>query len=179
VPRLSGAAVFFDRDGVLNRLVEREGRFVSPRTLEQFDCVPMAQPLLRRFSERSIPTFVVTNQPDIARGKMRLDTLQMMHERLRSEVRLTDIAFCPHDDQQNCACRKPKAGMLFELAERWDVSLRASIMIGDSWRDAAAGRNAGCTTILIEGPEAGDASADFRVASLAEAADVAMSHVWR
>jgi len=146
------AAVFFDRDGTLVRLVERDGRAVSPRSLEDFRVVPGAGELVRRLRGRGYRTFVVSNQPDVARGFLSETVLRRMHERLRAEVELDDVAVCMHDDGDRCSCRKPQPGMLLALAERWKIDLQASYMVGDSAKDVAAGRSAGCRTILLGSP---------------------------
>ncbi len=154
------AAVFFDRDGTLVRLVQRDGRILSPRSLEDFMVLPGARDVVRRLRARGFSTFVVTNQPDVARGLLSDATLGSMHGRLRSEVELDDVAVCPHDDADHCLCRKPQPGMLIELAERWHVDLGASYMVGDSWRDVEAGRRAGCRTVLLGAGEPGGVTAD-------------------
>jgi len=108
---------------------------------------------------------------------MRREVLDAMHVRLQRDLAVTDVAVCLHDDADECRCRKPKPGMLLRLAGCWNVALNKSVMIGDSWRDVEAGRAAGCTTILIDGPARSEATADYRVSSLTEAADVAVTHL--
>ena len=92
-----------------------------------------------------------------------------MTETLQSALSVDDVVVCPHDDADECDCRKPKPGMLLALAERWNVSLSDSFLIGDSWKDIEAGRRAGCRTILVG--KAGDQStaADYKVPHLSAA----------
>lgn len=163
-------AVFLDRDGVLNALVERDGESVSPRTLVDFAVVPDAQANVERLRNAGFRVFVITNQPDIARGRMSRATLDAMLEALRSTVVLDDIAVCMHDDADGCICRKPKPGMLEALAERWQIDLARSVVVGDSWRDVQAGRAANCATVLVGSAE--DETADFTAASLGDAVDL-------
>ena len=162
-------AVFLDRDGVLNQLVMREGRPVSPRTVGDFVLVPDAAASVARLKEAGFRVFVVTNQPDIARGRMESGALAAMMDVVRAEAGPDDVEICIHDDADGCTCRKPLPGMLHALAGRWDVDLGRSVMVGDTWRDIGAGRAAGCTTVLIGG---GDEEADFTVASLQDAVDL-------
>jgi D-glycero-D-manno-heptose 1,7-bisphosphate phosphatase len=162
-------AVFMDRDGVLNALVERGGVGGSPRRREDFRLVPAAAEAVRRMHERGLLVFVITNQPDVARGHMSAAELEAMHETLRRSVRVDDIAVCPHDDTAGCACRKPQPGMLLSLAQRWNLDLKRSFVVGDSWRDVEAGRRAGCATIRLGDGRQDGFGADREVASLPEA----------
>jgi D-glycero-D-manno-heptose 1,7-bisphosphate phosphatase len=84
---------------------------------------------------------------------------------------------CYHDDQDNCACRKPQPGLLLEAAARHAINLSASFMIGDRWKDIEAGRRAGCATILIDYgyAEKGSSIPDHRVSSLPQAVEWILS----
>jgi D-glycero-D-manno-heptose 1,7-bisphosphate phosphatase len=93
---------------------------------------------------------VVTNQPDVARGRVSRDEIEAIHTGLRAELPLDDIRVCYHDDADGCACRKPAPGMLYAAAVAHDITLARSYLVGDRWRDIAAGRRAGCRTILVE-----------------------------
>lgn len=168
-------AVFLDRDGVLNDLVMREGKAVSPRNLEDFKMVPGAGASVARLRDAGFRVFVVTNQPDIARGQMERATLDRMLDMVRVEVKPDEVAVCPHDDADGCACRKPKPGMLHELSHRWGVDLGRSVMVGDTWRDMQAGRAAKCLTVLV-GPGS-DESADYNAATLNEAVDLILARM--
>lgn len=165
-------AVFLDRDGVLNAVVMRGGQPASPRTLDEFRLEPGVEAALARLHEAGLLLFVVTNQPDVSRGMMDGATLDAMHRIVQERLPITEIACCRHDNAHNCACRKPKPGMLLDLAARWDVCLSASVMVGDQDRDMACGRAAGCTTIqLARSYNSGD-GAHHRVADLAGAVDM-------
>jgi D-glycero-D-manno-heptose 1,7-bisphosphate phosphatase len=114
---------------------------------------------------------VVTNQPDVARGRLPRETVDAIHARLMKMLPLDEIRVCCHDDDDRCDCRKPKPGLLLD-PPTYDVA--ASFMVGDRWRDIEAGRRAGCrATILIDyaydEPVARDA--DYNVSSLADAVD--------
>ena len=162
-------AVFLDRDGVLNELVLRDGKVVSPRSVDDFHLRPGVDEALRQLRRRGLPVFVVTNQPDVARGHLALRTLQSMTEILRTSLDVDDVSVCPHDDSDGCECRKPKPGMLLALAKRCNIDLTRSYMIGDSWKDVEAGRRAGCRTILLAGGDSGAILADCAVATLHDA----------
>ena len=72
--------VFLDRDGVINKLVERDGRMVSPRRMEDFEVFPNAPSAIAKLQEMGFEVVVVTNQPDISRGLMRAYDLELMHQ---------------------------------------------------------------------------------------------------
>jgi len=166
---VTARAVFLDRDGVLNELTSREGQLVSPRRLADFHIFEDAPPAARALKAGGFLLFVITNQPDVAREALDEAELGAMHDHLRDALPVDDIAYCPHDDRANCDCRKPRPGMLVELARRWNVRLDASYVVGDTWRDMDAGRAAGCHTILVERLGPSDARADARVVNLSDA----------
>ena len=116
---------------------------------------------------------VVTNQPVIARGEVTVEALQEIHNKLETllgqEGAYVDaIYYCPHHPHKgyegeipelkiDCACRKPKAGMLLQAAKDFHIDLAASYMVGDSDNDVQCGINAGCTPILLPGESAAPA----------------------
>jgi D-glycero-D-manno-heptose 1,7-bisphosphate phosphatase len=172
-------AVFLDRDGVLNRALVRDGRPYAPRSLAEFELLPDAGRATAALKAVGFRLIVVTNQPDVATGQVEQQTVEAMHERLLDELPLDDVLACYHTDEHDCACRKPKPGMLHEASQRWGIDLARSFLVGDRWRDIEAGRAAGCRTILIEtGYRERRAAADWRAASLAEAARIICSQAF-
>ena len=139
-------AVFLDRDGTLNELVND----YAPLSSNQFRVITGVKEVIDHFHKLGYLVFVITNQPEIARGKLAAHELDTMTQMLKSSLSIDDIAICPHDDEDNCLCRKPKNGMITHLARIWNVDLHESYMIGDSWRDIEAGNSAGCYTIYID-----------------------------
>lgn len=162
-------AIFFDRDGVLNHIVWRDGKPASPRSPAELDVVPDAAAAIGCLRRAGFAIFVVTNQPDVRRGLMTAETLTAIHARLLETVAVDDIAACLHDDRDGCACRKPRAGMLLDLAARWDIDLSRSWMIGDQDRDVLCGKAAGCRTVLLDRPYNSGAGADVIADDLVEA----------
>ncbi|MBI3070976.1 MAG: HAD family hydrolase [Deltaproteobacteria bacterium] len=143
-------AVFLDRDGVLNRPIVRDRRPFPPASPEQLKVVPLAVEACDALRAAGFFLVVVTNQPDVARGKMTIAAVDLINARLRSKVVVDDLRVCFHDDEDQCLCRKPKPGMLLQAARDNGLNLSASYLVGDRWRDIEAGRNAGCRTILID-----------------------------
>jgi D-glycero-D-manno-heptose 1,7-bisphosphate phosphatase len=142
-------ALFLDRDGVINKVIFREGKVSSPWKLEEFEFLPGIKELLWSMKEKGFLNIVVTNQPDIKRGFLNIEALEKMHRILRENFPIEEIKICPHDDDDNCFCRKPKPGLIFEAAEKYLIDLKNSFMIGDGWKDIVAGKTAGCKTVFI------------------------------
>ena len=165
-------AVFLDRDGVLNRIVRREGKAASPRSVDELIIEPEAAAALAALKAAGFKLFVVTNQPDVRRGLMPKANLDAIHGAMRRALPVDDVAVCEHDNADECACRKPRPGMLLDLAKRHRIDLAASIMVGDQDRDIACGHAAGCATVLLDRDYNSGAGADHVVATLSQAAAV-------
>lgn len=165
--------VFLDRDGVLNRVFVRDGVTHPPAQVEDFALLPGAADAVRRLHAAGFALVVVTNQPDVARGIQTREGVEAIHAYLRVELPMLEVLTCYHDNGDDCACRKPKAGLLLEAARRWQLDLRQGFLVGDRWSDVRAGQAAGCRTILVETPCSGRARCqpDHCVGDLAEAAE--------
>ena len=168
-------AVFLDRDGVLVETLVREGRAFAALTLDEFHLCADAGPQVARLRSAGFLPIVFTNQPEMARGALSATMLDRMHERLRAAVDVSDIFVCPHDDGADCACRKPRPGMLHAAAAKWGIDLLASFVVGDRWRDIDAGRAVGCYSILLDRPYSDCTVADARASSLTEAVDAVLA----
>lgn len=142
-------AIFLDRDGILNHVVLRDATVASPRTLEEFAIQDHAADLVKTIKTSGFLAIVVTNQPDIGRGLMDAAILGKMHELLRAAMPLDAIQVAESGDDADPR-RKPNPGMLLEAADRWNVNLEHSWLIGDSKKDIEAGVRAGVGTILLE-----------------------------
>lgn len=147
---MSRRAVFLDRDGVLNRAVVRDGKPYPPASLEELEILPGVAQALKELRAAGFLNIVVTNQPDVATGKQRREVVEAINARLSEELTLDAIKVCYHADADNCACRKPKPGMLLEAARELAVNLKESYLVGDRWRDVAAGNSAGCRVFFID-----------------------------
>jgi D-glycero-D-manno-heptose 1,7-bisphosphate phosphatase len=164
-------AVFLDRDGVLNRGVLQEGRPFAPIDVSEFELIPGVADGLARLSAAGYLLIVVTNQPDVARGRATRSGIDSIHDWMRRHLPLTAIRVCFHDDADLCACRKPKPGLLVAAAVDYEIQLERSFMIGDRWRDIGAGKAAGCTSILVNRfPEPLTVAPDLELADLPAAA---------
>jgi D-glycero-D-manno-heptose 1,7-bisphosphate phosphatase len=162
-------AIFLDRDGVVNKVVFRDGKPSAPRALTEFEFESGVKECLAALRGAGFKLFVVTNQPDLKRGLLSSEALRGMTDRVMSGLGLDAIKVCPHDDSDKCSCRKPQPGMIVELAREHDIDLTRSFMIGDSWRDCAAAAAAGCRSIILDRSYNRGEGADLRVADLSQA----------
>jgi D-glycero-D-manno-heptose 1,7-bisphosphate phosphatase len=166
-------AVFFDRDGVLNEAVVRNGRPYPPAGLDELRICDGAPAALEALRDAGFALICVTNQPDVARGTANIDVVNAINAILLAELPLDEIVMCIHDDASGCACRKPKPGMVIDAARRHHLDPGASYLVGDRWRDIEAGIAASCRTLFVDRGYAEDAPEimpDVRVASVVEAA---------
>jgi D-glycero-D-manno-heptose 1,7-bisphosphate phosphatase len=165
------AAVFLDRDGVLNEPLLVEARPHPPENGSQLVIAPETVRACRQLHDASLLLVMVTNQPDIARGLVSRQTVDAMNETVRRALDLDAIYVCPHDDADACSCRKPKPGMLMEAVRSLNLDLARSVMVGDRWRDVEAGRQAGCATVFVDRgyDEPRPSGADLVVAAFPEA----------
>jgi D-glycero-D-manno-heptose 1,7-bisphosphate phosphatase len=147
---LSRRAVFLDRDGVLNDSMPVNGSPFSPASLDELHVLPGVPEACARLKEAGFLLIVVTNQPDITRGKATWESVNELNQALKDQLPLDDIFVCPHDDADNCGCRKPKPGLLTDAAKQWNIDLAASFMVGDRWRDVEAGQAAGVRTVFVD-----------------------------
>jgi len=165
-------AVFFDRDGIINEVVYRENKLCSPRKVIEFKLMSGIEKILNELRKYEFKIIIFTNQPDISRGLMKIEDLEKMHKIIKKVLYPDIILYCPHDDTDNCDCRKPKPGMLIMAANELHINLNKSFVIGDTWKDIEAGRSAGCITILLNAAYNRGVNSDYRVKNLDEAVEI-------
>ena len=143
-------AIFFDRDGVLNELISRDDGYFSPRELHHFNIRKGIVETLKKLKDDGYLNIVVSNQPDISRGLLSIDELEKMTKKLNDELMIDDVLYCIHDDLDYCRCRKPKPGLILKAAEKWNIDLTRSFLIGDTSKDIEAAINANINYFLLE-----------------------------
>jgi D-glycero-D-manno-heptose 1,7-bisphosphate phosphatase len=144
------SAVFLDRDGVLNDVVVRDGKPFPPQSPDDVVVISGMAEACARMRRKGFALVVVTNQPDVARGRQSAAGVAAINSVLRHAVDVDAVYVCPHDNDDGCGCRKPKPGMLHAAAADLSLDLRHSFMVGDRWSDIAAGQGAGCRTVYID-----------------------------
>jgi D-glycero-D-manno-heptose 1,7-bisphosphate phosphatase len=147
-----GAAVFLDRDGVLNDLRGAGDASLPPRTLDEITIAREAPGETRRLRDAGFVLIVVTNQPDVARGTIDHGIALEITRSVMDALDLDDGYVCVHDGHDGCDCRKPRPGMLLRAARDWRLDLDHCWMIGDRWVDIAAAEQAGARPVLLEAP---------------------------
>lgn len=152
-------AVFIDRDGTINK----ENGFISQP--DDFILLPDAAEAIKIINQSGYLAIVVTNQPVIARGECSFHDLEVIHNKMETELGkkgafIDGLYFCPHHPDTGfdgerpeykciCDCRKPKPGLLFKAAEDFNIDIASSYMVGDSNTDVMAGTRAGCKESIL------------------------------
>ena len=168
-------AVFLDRDGVLNRAIVRNGKPYAPAGVEDLEILPGVPAALSRLAEAGYELIGVTNQPDVARGTQTRETVEAQNSVIQSGLPVREIFVCYHDDADHCDCRKPRPGLILQAAEKYGLDLRRSWMVGDRWKDVAAGQAAGLRTIFVDyhySESVHGVTAEFTVADAGALADI-------
>lgn len=142
-------AVFLDRDGVIN-----ENRPDHVKHWSEFRFLPGAPEALARLSRAGVRLFVITNQAIVNRGIVSPEVVDAINRGMVEEIgrrggRIEATCYCPHRPEERCGCRKPQPGLLLEVAARYGVDLRETVVIGDALSDVEAGLAAGCQAILV------------------------------
>ena len=169
-------AVFLDRDGVINRALEHDGKPYPPTTLKEFEVLPEVPAACARLKQAGFLLVVVTNQPDVGRGTLKRETVEILHAEMCRRLPIDRVEVCCHPGrgESECDCRKPKPGMLLRAASELGIDLAKSWMVGDRWRDVDCGHAAGCRTIFIDRSYAEELrqKPHFSAGNLAQAADI-------
>jgi histidinol-phosphate phosphatase family protein len=153
-------AIFLDRDGVINKY---KGLIYKP---EQLEIYPFSIEALKILNNSDYLAIIVTNQPVVARNLCTIEELEYIHKKMETifgnqGAKFDAIYYCPHHPDKgykdenpeykiDCPCRKPKPGMLLKAAEKFNIDLSESYIIGDSFFDILAGYNAGVTPIAVK-----------------------------
>ena len=151
--------IFLDRDGTINIFND----FITKP--EDFELIEGAAEAIKKINSLGYLAIVITNQPVIARGEVDFETLDLIHMKMETELGkhgayIDDLFYCPHHPDKgfegerpeykiNCDCRKPKPGLILKAAEKYNIDLLQSYMVGDDMRDINAGKNAGCIPIFL------------------------------
>lgn len=141
--------IILDRDGVIN--VDSDQFIKSP---EEWKPIPGSLEAIARLNQWGWRVVVASNQSGVGRGLFGLDTLNAINDKMVKSLaqvggRLDAIFFCPHPADSTCECRKPKPGMLLQIAERFNVELAGVPVVGDSLRDLQAAVAVGCKPYLV------------------------------
>jgi len=145
------AAIFIDRDGVINRHADQLCK------LEDFHLLRETAKAVKKINDSEFLAIVVTNQPMVAMGLCSIEKLEQIHNKMETILgqggaKLDGIYVCPHHPNYGgqCGCRKPEIGLVKMAEKDFNIDLKSSYLIGDSWRDILCGKNAGLTVIGVK-----------------------------
>lgn len=141
-------AVFLDRDGVLNKVVFRDGKLSTPFDPEEMEFLPGVKEAMARLKQIGYWCLVITNQPNAGKD-FSFETLRIMNEILHDELGVDEVYCCSHGDESGCDWYKPRPGMIVRAVMDFDIDLSHSWVIGDRWRDIELAENVGLSSILI------------------------------
>jgi D-glycero-D-manno-heptose 1,7-bisphosphate phosphatase len=141
--------VILDRDGVIN---QDSDKFI--KLPDEWRPLPGSLEAIARLNHAGYQVVLATNQSGVGRGLFEVSTLNAIHDRMHRALaqiggRIDAIFFCPHAQDANCACRKPRPGLLEEIARRFNVDLKGVPTIGDSLRDLQAAAAVAAAPILV------------------------------
>ncbi len=142
--------VFLDRDGVINRL--RPNDYV--KNWNEFEFLPDAIDAICQLTDKGYQLIIVTNQACVNKGILQADKLDSIHEKMIEQIviaggKIDAIYYCPHEDKDDCFCRKPKSGLLEKALVDFCIDSTNRFLVGDSLRDIVAGRKVNCKTCLV------------------------------
>jgi D-glycero-D-manno-heptose 1,7-bisphosphate phosphatase len=147
---MSEKAFFFDRDGVLNKAIIKNGKPYPPTSLAELEVVEGSIETLQKLKEKEFKIFVITNQPDVSRGRSEKKKIEEMNKYLQDIMPIDHVYTCYHDDHHQCNCRKPKPGMIIDASRQHNIDLSLSFVVGDRWKDIEAGNSAGCKCFYLD-----------------------------
>ncbi len=141
--------VILDRDGVINQ--DSASYIKSP---DEWKPIPGSLEAIARLTQAGYHVVVATNQSGIGRGLFEMATLNAIHDKMHRAAsqaggRIDAVFYCPHSQDANCSCRKPRTGLLDEIGRRFGASLKDVPFIGDSNRDLEAAVAVGARPILV------------------------------
>lgn len=141
--------IVLDRDGVIN--FDSEEYIKHP---SEWLPIPGSLEAIALLNQKGYTVVVATNQSGLARQLFDMETLLAIHDKMHRELamhggHIADIFFCPHGPDDHCACRKPKPGLLEQIAHKYDIALSEVPFVGDSIRDIETAQAIGAIPILV------------------------------
>lgn len=142
--------IILDRDGVINY---DSDAFI--KTPAEWIPIPGSLEAIAKLNHAGHTVVVATNQSGIARGLYTESDLAAIHEKMRTQLaavggHIDGIFYCPHGPDDGCACRKPKPGLLLQIAAQFQVDWKEALSVGDAARDIAAAQSVGCPAALVK-----------------------------
>ncbi|MDH3388613.1 MAG: D-glycero-beta-D-manno-heptose 1,7-bisphosphate 7-phosphatase [Gammaproteobacteria bacterium] len=141
--------VILDRDGVINHVADDD-----VTTVDGWDPIPGSIEAINRLKKAGYLVTIASNHSGIARGLYTEEELQAMHEKMQRMLAtrgasVDGIFYCPHGPEANCICRKPKPGLLFQIAREFGIDLAQTPLVGDNISDIQAAKMANAKPVLV------------------------------
>ncbi|MGI9310435.1 MAG: D-glycero-beta-D-manno-heptose 1,7-bisphosphate 7-phosphatase, partial [bacterium] len=151
--------IILDRDGVINRLLPN-----GVATPDEWEALDGSLEAIAQLCRADCRVVIITNQSGIAKGRCSINALNRIHRKMLDALQpiggeISAIFFCPHIDDDDCDCRKPKSGLFLELADRLKCDLREAYAVGDSLRDLQAAQRVGDKPVLVRTGNGADTAA--------------------
>ena len=147
---MKNKCLFLDRDGVINIPLIKKNKPIAPTSIEQFKLYKNLYKTLKYIKNMNYFIIVITNQPELSRGNLSLNTLKKMHKIIYDELPIDDIFVCSCIESYSCKCYKPKPKMLYDAKKKYNLDLNKSYFLGDTYRDIYCSLNAGCYSVLLK-----------------------------
>jgi len=148
---INNKAVFLDRDGVINKY-PGDTRYVT--SWKEFRFLPRAKSAIAKLHKNNFKLFIISNQAGVGKGVFSKRDLDLVTKNMLKGIRSAEgeieaVYYCTHRQEENCACRKPKSGLIDMVKEKYPVDIKSSFFIGDTIRDVITAKSAGCKSILL------------------------------
>ena len=143
-------AIFFDRDGVINKPIILKGKPYAPKNFDEFHIYKYVYKCIKLVKKAGFLTFVVTNQPDVGNNLVDIEVVKNMNKTIQDKLEIDEVFTCYHSQMVNCNCRKPNPYFLFLASKKYNINLNKSYIIGDRISDIQTGLNASCQTVFID-----------------------------
>ena len=145
--------IFLDRDGVINRDPE-DLEFQYVTKWKDFKFLAGVKRAIKKLTDAGYSIYIISNQAGIAKkyfsmGDLKRITANMMKEAEKAGGKIAGAYYCPHKTEDNCGCRKPKAGLFKKALRRGPIDFKKTFFVGDNIRDVQAGKAIGCRTLLV------------------------------
>jgi len=144
-------AIFLDRDGVINKY-PGDKKYIT--SLKKFRFIPNAKKAIAKLYKKGFRLFIISNQAGVGRKVYSQRTLDAITKKMLEAIekeggKIEFVYYCTHRKEENCSCRKPKAGSIDSIKKQYPINLRKSFFIGDTIRDVKTAKSAGCKSILV------------------------------
>lgn len=142
--------IILDRDGVINH--DSDAYIKTP---EEWHAIEGSLQAIAKLNHAGYRVAIATNQSGLARGYFTQADLDAIHLKMQTDLaavggHIDAIFYCPHGPDERCDCRKPKPGLLFNIAQHFGIDLKHTLLVGDSLRDIEAAQAANCEAVLVK-----------------------------